>query len=117
FVQEDYLRWDSLGEFLALAVSIEELGRKSGNARAMVLADALDKANGRILENDKSPQRKVGQLDNRGSHFYLALYWAQALPEQPADAELKALFEPIAARLAQDEAVIISELTAVQGKP
>src|SRR4030095_2748664 len=117
FVQENYLRWDSLGEFLALAVSIEDLGRKSGNARALTLAEALDKANGKILENDKSPQRKLGQLDNRGSHFYLALYWAQALAEQTADAELKALFQPIAARLARDEAVIVAELTGVQGKP
>ena len=82
FVQENYLRWDSLGEFLALAVSIEDLGRKSGNAQALVLAEALDTANGKVLENDKSPQRKVGELDNRGSHFYLAMYWARALADQ-----------------------------------
>ena len=82
FLQENYLRWDSLGEFLALAVSIEDLGTKTGNRKALVVADALDRANGKILDNDKSPQRKVGELDNRGSHFYLAMYWARALADQ-----------------------------------
>ena len=103
FVQENYLRWDSLGEFLALAVSIEDLGTKTGNARALVLADALDRANGRILDNDKSPQRKVGELDNRGSHFYLAMYWARALADQTRDDALKAAFTPIAQQLEQQE--------------
>ena len=89
FLQENYLRWDSLGEFLALAVSIEDLGHKTGNSTALTLADALDRANGRILENDKSPQRKVGEIDNRGSHFYLAMYWARALADQTTDAGLR----------------------------
>jgi isocitrate dehydrogenase len=117
FVQENYLRWDSLGEFLALAVSIEDLGRKTGNSRAVTLGRALDAANGRILEFDRSPKRKVGELDNRGSHFYLALYWAQALAEQTADAELRRRFTGAAAALARDETTILSELIAVQGKP
>jgi isocitrate dehydrogenase len=117
FVQENYLRWDSLGEFLALAVSIEDLGRKSGNARALVLAEALDTANGKVLENDKSPQRKIGELDNRGSHFYLAMYWARALATQTKDKALKAKFAPVADALEQNEAKIVGELTAVQGKP
>jgi isocitrate dehydrogenase len=90
FVQENYLRWDSLGEFLALAVSIEDLGLKTGNAKAVILAQALDRANGEILEHDRSPQRKVGELDNRGSHFYLAQYWARALADQTADTDLRA---------------------------
>jgi isocitrate dehydrogenase len=117
FLQENYLRWDSLGEFLALAVSIEDLGRKTGNTRALVVADALDKANGRILENDKSPQRKVGELDNRGSHFYLAMYWARALADQTRDRELAAIFAPIAQQLEQQEATIVAELNGVQGRP
>ena len=117
FVQENYLRWDSLGEFLALAVSIEDLGTKTGNARAKVVADALDKANGKILDNDKSPQRKVGELDNRGSHFYLAMYWARALADQTRDRELSAVFAPIAQQLEAQENTIISELNGVQGKP
>jgi isocitrate dehydrogenase len=117
FVAENYLRWDSLGEFLALAVSIEDLGRKSGNARALVLAEALDTANGKVLENDKSPQRKIGELDNRGSHFYLAMYWARALADQTKDTGLKAKFAPVAAALEQNEAKIVGELAAVQGKP
>src|SRR5919107_709469 len=99
FMEENYLRWDSLGEFLALAVSIEDLGTKTGNTRAIVLARALDRANGRILENDKSPQRKVGEIDNRGSHFYLAMYWARALADQTADSDLAATFAPIAREL------------------
>jgi len=117
FTQENYLRWDSLGEFLAIAVSIEDLGYKSGNTRATVLGKALDKANGRILENDKSPQRKVGELDNRGSHFYLAQYWARALAEQSDDATLKAQFAGIAEQLEQQESTILSELNGVQGRP
>jgi isocitrate dehydrogenase len=117
FVQENYLRWDSLGEFLALAVAIEDLGTKTGNARAHVLADALDKATGRILDNDKSPQRKVGELDNRGSHFYLAMYWARALADQTRDRELSAIFAPIAHQLEQQEQAIVSELNGVQGRP
>jgi isocitrate dehydrogenase len=117
FLQENYLRWDSLGEFLALAVSIEDLGRKTNNARALVVADALDRANGRILDNDKSPQRKVGELDNRGSHFYLAMYWARALADQTKDPELKATFGPIASELERHEATIVGELKAVQGSP
>jgi isocitrate dehydrogenase len=117
FLHENYLRWDSLGEFLALAVSIEDLGTKSGNARAKVVADALDTANGRILDNDKSPQRKVGELDNRGSHFYLAMYWARALADQTSDRELSAIFTPIAQQLEQQERTIVSELNGVQGRP
>ena len=117
FLQENYLRWDSLGEFLALAVSIEDLGTKTGNTKALVLARALDEANGRVLENDKSPQRKVGELDNRGSHFYLAMYWARALSDQTADPELRATFAPIAERLESGEGAIVAELNGVQGQP
>ncbi|MCD9027826.1 NADP-dependent isocitrate dehydrogenase [Luteimonas sp. BDR2-5] len=117
FVEEDYLRWDSLGEFLALAASLEHLGNAYGNARATVLAKALDTANGRILDNDRGPARKVGGLDNRGSHFYLALYWAQALAAQDDDAGLKALFAPLAERLAAEEQAIVGELNGAQGKP
>jgi isocitrate dehydrogenase len=117
FVQENYLRWDSLGEYLALAVSIEDLATKTGNARAKVVADALDTANGKILDNDKSPQRKVGELDNRGSHFYLAMYWARALADQTRDRELSARFAPIAQQLEQHEKTIVSELNGVQGRP
>jgi isocitrate dehydrogenase len=116
-VKEDYLRWDSLGEFLALAVSFEFLGEKTGNARAALLGRTLDQATGRVLEENKSPARKVGQIDNRGSHFYLALYWAQALAAQTDDAEAAALFAPLAARLAADEQTIDAELLAVQGHP
>jgi isocitrate dehydrogenase len=115
FVQENYLRWDSLGEFLALAVSIEDLGRKTGNTRALVLAEALDRANGRVLENDKSPQRKVGEIDNRGSHFYLAMYWARALADQTTDAGLRETFTPVAEELERNETTIVGELAAVQG--
>jgi isocitrate dehydrogenase len=117
FLQENYLRWDSLGEFLAIAVSIEDLGLKTGNQKAVVLARALDAANGQILEHDKSPQRKVGEIDNRGSHFYLAMYWARALANQSEDAELKARFTSVAAELEQQEATIIAELNGVQGRP
>jgi isocitrate dehydrogenase len=116
-VKEDYLRWDSLGEFLALAVSFEFLGEKTGNARAALLGRTLDEATGRLLEENKSPARKVGQIDNRGSHFYLALYWAQALANQTDDPEAAALFAPLATRLAADESTINAELLAVQGKP
>jgi isocitrate dehydrogenase len=116
FVEEDYLRWDSLGEFLALAASLEHLGETYGNARAKVLAQALDAANGQILDNNKSPARKVGELDNRGSHFFLALYWAQALAAQDQDAELKAKFAPLAKLLADSEPAIIGELNGAQGK-
>jgi len=116
-VKEDYLRWDSLGEFLALAVSFEFLGEKTGNARAALLGTTLDAATGRVLEENRSPARKVGQIDNRGSHFYLALYWAQALAEQTEDPEAAALFAGLAQRLASDEPTIVDELLAVQGKP
>ncbi|MHA3704162.1 NADP-dependent isocitrate dehydrogenase [Jatrophihabitans sp. YIM 134969] len=117
FVKEDHLRWDSLGEFLALAVSLEFLADQTGNAKAKVLADALDRATGAVLEQNRSPQRKVGQLDNRGSHFYLALYWAQELARQSEDAELAAAFEPLAECLAAQESAIVEELAAVQGQP
>ena len=117
FVAENYLRWDSLGEFLALAVSLEHLSETFKNPKAKVLADTLDEATGKFLENNKSPSRKVGGIDNRGSHFYLALYWAQALAAQDKDAELKALFTPIAEQLTANEKKIVGELLAVQGKP
>ncbi|MCD9031903.1 NADP-dependent isocitrate dehydrogenase [Luteimonas sp. Y-2-2-4F] len=117
FLAEDYLRWDSLGEFLALAASLEHLGETYGNARAKVLAKALDAANAQILDNDRSPARKLGQLDNRGSHVYLALYWAQALAAQDEDAALKQAFAPLAERLAAEEAAILDELNGAQGKP
>lgn len=117
FVAENYLRWDSLGEFLAVAVSFEHLGQTFGNPKVKVLATTLDEATGKFLETDKSPSRKVGGIDNRGSHFYLALYWAQALAAQDEDSELKALFTPIAAELAANETQIVNELLAVQGKP
>ncbi|MGC4028414.1 MAG: NADP-dependent isocitrate dehydrogenase [Steroidobacteraceae bacterium] len=117
FLEENHLRWDSLGEFLALQVSIEELGGKTGNRSAQVLARALDAANGQFLEADKSPSRKVGELDVRGSHFYLALYWAQALAAQQDDAALRARFAPVAQALAADEAKIVADLNGVQGKP
>jgi isocitrate dehydrogenase len=115
-VEENHLRWDSLGEFLALAVSLEELGIKNNNARAKLLAQALDAATGKLLDNSKGPSPKTGQLDNRGSHFYLALYWAQALAEQTEDAELAKRFAPLAKQLADNEAKIVQELTDVQGK-
>ncbi len=117
FVEEGYLRWDSLGEFLALGVSLEHLGQSLGNDKALVLSETLDAANEKFLENDKSPARKVGEIDNRGSHFYLALYWAQALAAQTKDAELKAKFEEIAKDLTENEAKIDAELIGAQGKP
>ena len=117
FVEENYLRWDSLGEFLALQASLEFVGDKTGNAKAKVLAKALDRANGQILDNNRSPARKVGELDNRGSHFYLAQYWAQALAAQDEDATLKATFAPLAKALLEHEAAILAELNGAQGKP
>ncbi|MBB5885893.1 NADP-dependent isocitrate dehydrogenase [Xanthomonas sp. LMG 8992] len=117
FVEENYLRWDSLGEFLALAASLEHLGQRHHNAAIGVLARTLDQANGQFLDNDKSPSRKVGGLDNRGSHFYLALYWAQALAAQDEDATLKARFAPLAKQLTEQEATIVAELNGVQGQP
>jgi isocitrate dehydrogenase len=117
FVKENHLRWDSLGEFLALAASLEMLSDKDANPRAAVLARTLDAATGRLLENRRSPSRKAGELDNRGSHFYLALYWAQALAEQTGDAALQETFAPLAERLAADEDAIVRELTEVQGSP
>lgn len=116
FLQEGYLRWDSLGEFLALAVSFEHLFNTTGNAKAKVLGETLDLATEKFLENDKSPARKVGEIDNRGSHFFLTLYWAQALADQTADLELKAHFTPIAAELTAQENTINSELINGQGK-
>ncbi|HRQ88023.1 MAG TPA: NADP-dependent isocitrate dehydrogenase [Bacteroidia bacterium] len=116
FVAENYLRWDSLGEFLALAVSLEHLGETFGNARAKLLAKTLDAATGQFLANDRSPGRRLGTIDNRGSHFYLALYWAQALAAQDEDADLKSEFAPIAEALAKNEEAIVAELLAVQGK-
>ena len=117
FLQENYLRWDSLGEFFALAASFEHLAVVFKHAPAKVLADTLDTATGKFLENDRSPGRKLGTIDNRGSHFYLALYWAQALAAQSADAKLQAVFKPVAAQLAAAEKQIVQELVAVQGKP
>jgi isocitrate dehydrogenase len=117
FLKENHLRWDSLGEFLALAVSLEMLADKTGNARAKLLADTLDRATGRVLEEGRSPSRRAGELDNRGSHFYLALYWAQELAGQDEDAELAATFAPLAQRLAEGETAIVDELNGVQGAP
>jgi len=117
FIEEGYLRWDSLGEFLALGASLEFLGQNNNNPKALILAEALDVATEKFLENDKSPSRKIGQIDNRGSHFYLAMYWAQALANQDKDAELKAIFTPIANALTENEDKINAELIAAQGKP
>src|SRR5574341_2182512 len=117
FVKEGYLRWDSLGEFSALAASLEHLGNAFGNEKALVLAETLDQAIGKFLENNKSPARKVGQIDNRGSHFYLALYWAEALAQQTKDKELQAKFVKIAKQLGDNAAKIDAELIAAQGKP
>ncbi|MFY2834728.1 NADP-dependent isocitrate dehydrogenase [Achromobacter xylosoxidans] len=117
FLEEGFLRWDSLGEFMALAASLDHLGRAYDNARAQVLAKTLDLATAKFLDENKSPDRKVGGLDNRGSHFYLAMYWAQALAEQTEDRALAALFAPAAAAFAQGEAKILEELKAAQGKP
>ncbi|MCI1838792.1 MAG: NADP-dependent isocitrate dehydrogenase, partial [Achromobacter ruhlandii] len=117
FLEEGFLRWDSLGEFMALAASLDHLGRAYDNARALVLGKTLDLATAKFLDENKSPDRKVGGLDNRGSHFYLAMYWAQALAEQTDDRALAALFAPAAAAFAQGEAKILEELKAAQGKP
>jgi len=117
FLEENYLRWDSLGEFFALAASLEHLATTTGNAKAQVLADTLDRATGTFLEEDRSPGRKIGTIDNRGSHFYLGLYWAQELAGQTADAELAAKFTQVAKTLTDAEATIVAELVAVQGKP
>ena len=116
FQEANYLRWDSLGEFLALAVSLEHLAEKFGNVKAKVLGESLDTATGKFLLNDKSPTRKLGGIDNRGSHFYLALYWAEALASQSDDTDLSITFEPIAKALSENEATITNELTSVQGK-
>jgi isocitrate dehydrogenase len=117
FTRENHLRWDSLGEYLALAVSFEMLAEKQGNQRAKLLATTLDHATGQALEENRSPSREVGELDNRGSHFYLALYWAQALAEQSEDAQLAERFAPLAQQLADNEETIVSELAVVQGSP
>jgi isocitrate dehydrogenase len=116
-VEENHLRWDSLGEFLALAVSMEDLGLKTGNTQAKILAKTLDAATGKLLDNNKNPSPKTGQLDNRGSQFYLALYWAQELAAQTEDTALGAKFTPLAKQLAENEKTIVAELAAVQGKP
>ncbi len=116
-VEENFLRWDSLGEFFALAASLEHLSDTTGNKKALVLSSTLDRATGTFLEEDRSPGRKVGTIDNRGSHFYLGLYWAQELAKQTDDAELAAIFAPIAEALASQEETIVAELIAVQGKP
>jgi isocitrate dehydrogenase len=117
FLEQGHLRWDSLGEFLALQVSIEDEARKTNNAHGVVLAKALDRANGKFLESNKSPSRKVGELDNRGSHFYLALYWAQVLADQTEDKALQAKFRPLAEQLEANEAKIVEELRQAEGKP
>lgn len=117
FLQEGYLRWDSLGEFLALQASLEHLSQTQNNAKARVLSDALDTANAKFLANDKSPARKLGQIDNRGSHFYLALYWAEALAAQQADAEIAATFKPVYEAMSENEAKINQELIDAQGNP
>jgi isocitrate dehydrogenase len=116
FEEEGHLRWDSLGEFLALAESLDHMARATGNAKAKVFADALHKANTKFLDSDKSPSRKVGELDTRGSHFYLALYWAEALAAQRQDTELQARFAKVAKQLADNEAKIVAELNAAQGR-
>jgi isocitrate dehydrogenase len=117
FQEEGYLRWDSLGEFLALAASLEHLSKASDNPSAKILADTLDRANAKFLESNKSPARKVGEIDNRGSHFYLALYWAQALAEQTQDKNLQARFAKVTKQLADNEAKIVAELLSAQGRP
>jgi isocitrate dehydrogenase len=113
-IEENHLRWDSLGEFLALGASLEHLGVNEGNAKALVLATTLDKATSDLLDNGKSPSRKTGELDNRGSHFYLALYWAKALAEQTGNAELQTHFAPLAKSLSDNEDAIVSDLTTDQ---
>jgi isocitrate dehydrogenase len=117
FEAENHLRWDSLGEFLALTVSLEDLAEKNGNKQAEVLAKALDDATGKLLENNKSPSRKTGEPDNRASHYYLAMYWAEALAEQSEDAALKERFAPLAKALNENHDKILSELVEIQGQP
>jgi isocitrate dehydrogenase len=117
FLEENHLRWDSLGEFLALGPSLEMLDERNGNGRAKLLAATLDRAIGRLLEEDRSPSRDVGELDNRGTHFYLALYWARELADQGDDPDLADRFRPLADRLADGEREIVEELLAVQGAP
>jgi isocitrate dehydrogenase len=117
FVEEGHLRWDSLGEFLALAVSLEDLAIKTKNTKAKILAVALDKATEKLLTNNKSPLRKAGELDNRGSHFYLAMYWAEALSQQSEDVELAKTFKHVFATLSTNEEKIMGEIDAIQGKP
>ena len=114
---ENYLRWDSLGEFLALGVSLEHFAEKDGNRKAAILSKTLDDATSKFLDTDKSPTRRIGGIDNRGSHYYLAMYWAQELASQNDHAELKAQFTPLSEALTQNETKIIEELIAVQGKP
>ena len=114
-VEENHLRWDSLGEFLALTVSLEAVAKKTGNIKAKVLAATLDQATEMLLDNDKSPSRRTGELDNRGSHFYLSLFWAKCLAEQTEDKALQAQFTPLAGRLADNEQQIVEELNSVQG--
>jgi isocitrate dehydrogenase len=116
-VEENHLRWDSLGEFLALAVSLEDLGLKNGNKKAVILAKTLDAATGKLLDNNKNPSPKTGQLDNRGSQFYLAMYWAQELATQTEDTDLQARFTVLAKTLTDNELKITEEMKAVQGKP
>jgi isocitrate dehydrogenase len=115
--EENHLRWDSLGEFLALAVSLDEMGIKQDNPRARLLARCLDQATETLLDNDKSPSRRAGELDSRGSHYYLALYWAEALAAQTEDKELAEQAAPLARQLAENEQRIVEELNAVQGRP
>ena len=114
--EENHLSWDSLGELMALAASLEHLANTQNNAKAKVLADTLDAATGTLLQENKSPKEKTGDLDNRGSHFYLAMYWAQALAEQSDDTQLKEVFTPIARSMTENEDRIVKDLTAVQGK-
>lgn len=116
-LEENHLRWDSLGEFLALAVSLEDLGLKENNARAKLLAKTLDEATGKLLDENKSPSRHTGELDNRGSQFYLSLFWAQALAAQNQDPALAAQFAPLAKSLADNQTAILAEMKAVQGQP
>lgn len=116
FVEEGHLRWDSLGEFLALTVSLEDIAIKTGNPKAQILADSLDRATGRLLETGKSPSRKVRELDNRGSHFYLALYWAEDLAAQKDDVDLQKIFRELSQKLRDNEQLIVEELIACQGK-
>jgi isocitrate dehydrogenase len=116
-VKENHLRWDSLGEFLALAESFKHLADRTDNQRALILGDTLDRATGRFLDENKSPSRRVGEIDNRGSHFYLALYWAQELVSQTDDAELAKAFEGLAKSLSAQEQTVVDELLSVQGSP